>query len=379
MKKVAILTLNGYFNYGNRLQNYALQEVIKNQGFDVETVINETKIGRQTSTSVKYMNKINRLKEMNLRDVYKTLYKKVGNYLYNNKLKQQRTQIFKDFSISYITETDYSISKDNIPNDFSSAYDFFVTGSDQVWNPNYRKGSSVDFLTFAPPEKRIAYAPSFGVSEIPEEYVESYKEWLSEMAHLSVREEAGAKIIKDLTNRDATVVVDPTMLLTKEKWLSISKIPSNKPMKRYLLTYFLGEISKERAKKLKTIAKKNDLEIINLAQIKDKLAYLSGPSEFIDYINSASVFCTDSFHGAVFSILLDTPFVVFDREGKSPSMNSRIHTLLKTFQLESRLDENIKTNDQIFNIDYSHTIPILEEERKRALSYLKNALDVKGN
>ncbi|MCM3399454.1 polysaccharide pyruvyl transferase family protein [Oceanobacillus profundus] len=377
MKKVAILTLNGYFNYGNRLQNYALQEVIKNLGFEVETVINETKFNNKTGSNTKKLNKVKKLKEKNIKELYEILYTKLENYLYKDKLNQQRTQIFKNFSLSYIAETDYSISKDNIPDDLSDRYDFFVTGSDQVWNPNYKTRSSIDFLTFAPVEKRIAYAPSFGVSEISQEYVENYRLWLSEMAHLSVREEAGAEIIKELTDRDAPVVLDPTMMLTKEKWLSISKVPSDKPMKKYLLTYFLGDIPKERVKTLKDIAKKNDLEIIHLAQIKDKVPYLSGPSEFIDYINSASVFCTDSFHGAVFSILLDTPFIVFNREGNSPSMNSRIETLLKTFKLESRTAENIQTNNQIFNVDYSHTVSILEEEKKKAMDYLKKALDIK--
>lgn len=372
MKKVGILTLNGYVNYGNRLQNYALQEVIKKLGFEVETVINNTKVSSQIESRA---NKIKKLKERDMKDIFNIVFVKVKEKLSNNnKLNQQRIEIFKEFSFSYISETNYSISEANMQNDFLKEFDFFVTGSDQVWNPNYRKGSSVEFLTFAPKEKRIAYAPSFGVSNIPNEYIKDYQLWLSEMAHLSVREEAGADIIKDLTNRDATVVLDPTMMLTKEKWLSISKVPSNKPLKQYLLTYFLGEISKERKKILQDIAKKNDLEIINLAQIKEKKPYLSGPSEFINYVNSASVFCTDSFHGSAFSILLDTPFIVFAREGKAPSMNSRIETLLKKFKLESRSIENIKTNEQIFDIDYSHTIPILETERKKAFNYLEKAL-----
>lgn len=381
MKKVAILTLNGYFNYGNRLQNYALQEVLKNLGFNVETVINDTDFSNKEVDEPKKTQKFKRIKEHSVKDLYKILYQKIENNLsknYREKLIQQRTEIFKQFSKRYISETDYSISEDNIPNDISEKYDFFVTGSDQVWNPNYRKGSSIDFLTFAPPEKRISYAASFGVSEIPQEYVESYRLWLSEMAHISVREEAGAQIVKDLTNRDATVLVDPTMLLTKEKWLSISRVSSNKPVKKYLLTYFLGEIPKERIKFLKSIAKKNDLEIVHLAQIKDKIPFLSGPSEFIDYINSASVFCTDSFHGAVFSILLNTPFIVFNREGKSPSMNSRIETLLNKFKLESRHASNIQSNFQIFDVDYSHTVPILENEREKALTYLEKALKIRN-
>lgn len=376
MKKVAILTLNGYFNYGNRLQNYALQEVIKSLNFEVETVINDTKKHRQSTNKLNAFKKIQRAKEMNIKKIYLKLNNKIENFLYKNKLNQQRTQIFKDFSLSNIAETNYSIFEDNIPDGFSEKFDFFVTGSDQVWNPNLRKGSSIDFLTFALPEKRIAYSPSFGVSQIPQPYIDKYSLWLSEMEHLSVREEAGAEIIKELTSRDVPVLVDPTMLLTKEKWLSISKVPSHKPMKRYLLTYYLGEISKDRKKMLKKISKENDLDIVNLAQINDKIPYLSGPSEFIDYIKDASVFCTDSFHGVVFSILLDTPFIVFNREGNSPSMNSRIETLLKKFKLESRSIEYIKNNEQIFDIDYSHTVPILEVERKKALDYLEKALGV---
>lgn len=375
MKKIAILTLNGYFNYGNRLQNYALQQVLTSMNFEVDTVINETRKLNLKNSQTNKSERLKALRKKNISELFQLLYIKVENKLYKGKLKQQRTDIFKDFSISYINETDYSISDNNIPEDLSNRYDYFVTGSDQVWNPNLRDGSPIDFLTFAPPEKRISYAASFGISEVPEKYSNNYQLWLSEMAHISVREKAGAAIVKKLTGRDAEVVLDPTMMLSKEQWLSIAKVPSHKPIKRYLLTYFLGEISKERKSFLKDIANKNDLEIVNLAQINDKIPYLSGPSEFIDYINSASVFCTDSFHGAVFSILLDTPFIVFNRKEKqSPSMNSRIETLLKTFNLESRSVENIKSNEQIFDIDYSHTVPILEAERKKALNYLEKAL-----
>src|SRR5699024_3818115 len=112
------------------------------------------------------------------------------------------------------------------------------------------------------------------------------------------------------------------MLLSKEEWLNIAETASNKPMKGYLLTYFLGEISEERKIFIQDIAQKKDLEIINLVMIDEKTPYLSEPSEFIDYINSANLFLTDSFHGAAFSIILNTPFIVFDRKGNVSSMNS---------------------------------------------------------
>src|SRR5699024_7652075 len=111
MKKVGIITLNGYFNYGNRLQNYALQEILKDLGFEVETIINKTKSKKQTKSKIKV------IKEKNVKEIFVIVNKKIKNYLYKDKLDKQRTQIFKDFSLSYISETDFSISEDNIPDD----------------------------------------------------------------------------------------------------------------------------------------------------------------------------------------------------------------------------------------------------------------------
>ena len=379
MKRIGILTINDYENYGNRLQNYATQEVLKSLGFAVETVINNTTYPDRSSTATKIERKIHNLKKMTLKEIYEKINIKLTNQLAIRNIAQYRTkklEAFKDFTSLNIVETDYRITDNNIPEGLSNKFDYFVTGSDQVWNPIYRHGSTIDFLTFAQENKRIAYAPSFGISEIPSEYVGKYKAWLSGMSRLSVREEVGAGIIKDLTGRDAIVLIDPTLMLTNEKWLSVSKKAANKPTKKYLLTYFLGGISKEDQCKIITIANENDLQIVNLADIKE--AYSAGPSEFIDYINSASVLCTDSFHGIIFSIVLKTPFIVFDRIGNLPSMNSRINTILKTLKLNSRLLKNIKTNEHVLKVDYSHVVPILKVEQQRAYDYLKEALHSNG-
>jgi len=374
MKKIGIITLNGYVNYGNRLQNYALQEALKTYGYDVQTIW--VVIKRNSPKDFTLKEKIINVTKRKSKENFNNIKEKVSGILYKNNLDIKREEIFRSFSNRYINETSYKISENNIPDDLGSKFDYFITGSDQVWNPYFRKGDPTYFLTFAPKEKRIAYAPSFGTDEIPQKYVEKYKKWISEMYKLSVREEAGAKIIKDLTGRDAPVLIDPTLMLTKEEWLAISEVPTNKPKEEYLLTYFLGTISNERKKLIKKIAKDHGLKIVNLAQANDKVPYLSGPSEFIDYIHSAKIFLTDSFHGAVFSILLNTPFIVFNRHGNMPSMNSRIKTLLTTFQLESRFAENIDMYDDIFDVDYTHVSSILEKERELALDYLKDALNV---
>lgn len=240
MKKIGILTINDYDNYGNRLQNYASQEVLKSLGFSVETVIHKTKKDMKTSS----LEKMKNLKGLSVSEISKRFNNKWKKYLYNKKVKDikpKRLRAFKEFTDTYISETDYYITAEYIPDDLGNKYDYFVTGSDQVWNPTFtdRRYSTIDFLTFAPKEKRISYAASFGVSEIPNEFVEEYTGLISGMNKISVREQAGAEIVKKLTKKNATVLVDPTMMLTKDKWLSISKKPKTKLTRnKYLLTYF---------------------------------------------------------------------------------------------------------------------------------------------
>lgn len=372
VKKVGIITICDYKNYGNRLQNYATQEVINSLGFQAETIVN---IPSDVNKLTSFKKKLTRVKDMPPNELYTKIKGKI-NYQFNQYLEKERINAFKKFTEMNINETEFTISLDNIPENLSDKYDFFIVGSDQVWNPIFRNCSPIDFLTFAPKQKRIAYAPSFGISSIPEEFAENYKKWISEFNYLSVREKEGANIIKQLTGRDAIVLVDPTLMLTKEKWLSISNPAIHKPKNSYLLTYFLGDIPREYHKLINATALKNKLEIVNLADKKDKKRNIADPSEFIDYINSANVLFTDSFHGAVFSILLQKPFIIFDRLGNIPSMNSRIDTLLSTFNLYSRKWDNIKNNDDIFDVDYSHVAQILEIERKRALDYLREAFEI---
>ncbi len=368
---VGIVTLNGYYNYGNRLQNYALQEIIKELGFNVETII------IQGVPLRKYKNNMHRKHRLSIKAIYSKLFKRITKkvaYYMSKQLIREREKVFRCFSQKYLTETFYEYSSNNLKY-LSNKYSFFVVGSDQVWKPVNKSKMPIYFLDFAEKTKRISYAPSFGVSKLPPECELDYKKWLLGMHKLSVREETGADIIRKLTGKNAPVLVDPTILLSKEKWLSISKEAKNKPKDKYLLTYFLGEVLNDYDKQIRRIAEENNLRIIHLADIKDHAAYPTGPREFIDYINSASVLCTDSFHGCVFSILMETPFIVYERIG-AESMYSRIDTLLSKFQLESRKAQNIKTNDQVFEVDYSYIPSILQIERKKSLDYLKEALNI---
>jgi hypothetical protein len=374
LKKAAILTLNGYFNYGNRLQNYATQEILKNLGFSVETLVVETVATKKQITKKSLKKRvINILKSRNTlkRIQHKTW--KIKNKKTLKELENYRTEKFKLFTSNLINESEDVYRESNIPSNISDQYDCFIVGSDQVWNPIYNNESSLYFLRFVQKNKRIALSPSFGISKLSEESQVKYKKWLKEIPNLSVREEAGQKIIYSLIGQTVPVLVDPTLMLSKDKWLSVSEKALNKPEK-YLLTYFLGGIDTENSRKISKIAKKNNLDIINLADITHRDAYKTGPSEFIDYINDAEIFCTDSFHGTVFAILMKTPFIVYDRKSEFGSMYSRIDTLLEKFSLSNRKSVNIIEENEVFNIDFSHVESILKFEREKFLSYLSNAL-----
>lgn len=362
MKKVGIITLTDYNNYGNRLQNYALQETIKKMNIEVITVKNYS--------SKHYISIVQIKKQMDLYVEY--LKEKIWKAKTIEEVsKAKRYKVFKEFSDKYINETDYFITEKSIPKKDLLEYSYFIAGSDQVWNPYIRNGNSFDFLTFAPKHKRVSYAASFGVSEIPEKFKNIYSDWLNEIEHISVREQAGADIVKKLTNKNVPTLVDPTMLLSKKEWLKISKQALNRPSKPYILTYMLG---KQDNKKIKGIAKKMNLAIINLGDISEKDTYITGPSEFIDYINNASAFFTDSFHGVIFSIILETPFVVYERESSIPTMYSRISTLLDRFEMRDR--EAKAFDSDIFSMDFSRTKEVLNQEYQKSIKYLKDSLGI---
>lgn len=366
-KKIGIVTIVDYNNYGNRLQNYATQQVLKKFGYEAVTLKNEVVTSRQDKSLFE------KIRDKKVTKLPAAVIKKIQ-YEKNKEIHDLRRECFIGFTNKNIAESDYMISENRIPADLSDRFAYFVTGSDQVWNPRYRYGSSIDFLTFADKEKRVALSPSFGISEIPVKFQPRYTEWLSAFKALSVREEAGANIIKELTGRDAEVLVDPTLLLDKQEWLEIAHEAKGKPKGKYLLTYFLGNISKADRNWIGQVAKENHLEVVHLADPKDKKSFITGPSEFIDYISSASLVCTDSFHGSIFSILMETPFVVFERtENSKIQIGSRMVTLLKTMHLEGRHFNEVSKQADIFQMDFAHTGEILSREKKRVDDYLTKA------
>lgn len=331
-KRIAIITIVSQ-NYGNRLQNYALQMVLRGLGYEVITL-------RRNAADVSI--------------VYK-----VKNYLHYIWRTNNTTQFFR---FNKRIKWSRAVYTTNL-NELNGKYDYFITGSDQVWNPYYSfTGTDLDFLTFTETDKRIAYAASFGVAELPEEKVHDFSSKLEGFEKISVREDAGADIIKTLSGKVAEVVLDPTMLLTAEQWRKIEKRPPNMPNGKYTLVYSVESMSEE----LRCAVEKEKEKglVVDVREIDGKESAV-GPSEFIYLIDNAEKMITDSFHGTVFSILFHTPFVIYNRNGIN--MNSRLETLLNSFELNNGI-----TAERFCNVDI-----ILDKKRQKSLRFLKNALENK--
>lgn len=364
--RIGKLTIDGYYNYGNLLQNYALQQVLLNYADTVDTIWHDRDqscIPGSYHLTWKEMIKF----ILNWND-FRTFYHK--QHLACEIARQKKNQ---KWSNRYI-----HIRKDVTDlHDIDNDYEYFVVGSDQVWNP-YFGDLKNNFLSFAPFEKRIAYAASIASPDIPEEKVELYRQGLKGMKWISMREQEGANTVKQFTGRDVPVVVDPTMLLTPDEWRKVSWQPAWYHGDDYILTYFLG---KRPNFAIKQVASKSGLPVVNLLDENVYEHYVTGVDEFIWAIEHASLIYTDSFHGTVFSILFQKPFVVCNRvgEGCTSKMSSRIDTLLSYFSLEGRrgTQENNYLIDDPMHISYGDTQAVFQREWKRADTYLRKALNIK--
>lgn len=362
MKKVGIITLNGNFNYGNRLQNYALQQVLKNLNVFSETIIFD-----DTHSVNKTMEIIYKIKYKLIR-LIKNDSKIVLNW---EKMKAAKGKVFQPF-----TEKNIKSIYINRDMEISAKFDYFIVGSDQVWNPNIIKNDTHYFLDFTSKQKRIAYAASFGVPKLSH-ISTPFRDGLLGMNEVSVRENSGADIVKQVTGREPQVVVDPTMLLSAKQWNHlIHQYSDELDIKgKYILIYFLRDKNEKLYRDIEIYAKSKNFRIYNImGDSYSEKKIIPDPLQFISLIEKAEFVLSDSFHCAVFSIIMKTPFVIMDRN--SGNMNSRILTLLSKFNLKSnRYNNKIKFEYIRQNTDFSNVDNILNEEKKVGLLFLKNALN----
>ncbi len=382
--KLGLVTIFGD-NYGNKLQNYALQELLTENGNSVETILVPS--GRKLHCPTTFRSFCHKFSPSYLLQAASSRFK--SRFPYKNerdgilnsirfsktnspkRLMKLRCAAFQEFTEKFI----HVASREEEGNTRClDVYDAFVCGSDQIWNPTYSSTSGLYFLTFAPKCKRIAFAPSFGLSKLPAALHPLYRKWLNGIPHLSVREEAGASIIKELTGRDVPVLPDPTLCLSQKSWEKVEQQPSF-DTSSYILTYFLGNETNHYCRFIEHYAENIGAQVINLFDLREPEHYAIGPAEFVWLIHHAKAMFTDSFHGTVFSLIFHTPFVVFDRiESGGQGMSSRIETLLRNTGLENRHYPEVKWED-IGNISFASADSIITLLVAKAKEFLRKSLN----
>ncbi|WP_122645540.1 polysaccharide pyruvyl transferase family protein [Enterococcus mediterraneensis] len=365
--RIAIQTIVDYNNYGNRLQNYALQYILQRDGHSVISLRNnfQNPFLLKKNTRGKLLRVI---KQGTLFEVIKRRIEHRRYYRYMN----ERLYNFSSFTNQYIEESKFVYTEIQEEKKELNSFDCFVIGSDQVWNYQFPRFSSFDFLSTIEAPK-ISYAASFGVSLIPENLQTFYQQNISNINYISVRETEGMHIInRILPDRQVQVVLDPTLLLKKTEWKELIK---GKKIydKKYILTYFLDEPTLQTKRYIRRIAKKKNLEIRQLGTIKDLEHWVVGPSEFVNLFSQAEMVFTDSFHACVFSVIFEKYFEAFERNTKLKSMNSRIDTLLSDLQIGDRWhNDNLDLKEMI---NYELVNSLIDEKRRESLNFLRKSLE----
>lgn len=297
--------------------------------------------------------------------------------------------------IQHFKQTHWRISRkvesDNEILDELSHYDVVIMGSDQIWNSAcidtmglyyfgiHSKGS----------QKLISYATSFGHNRFEAEGkdLDILKKHLKRFYAISVREKDGVELLRDKFGIESDLVLDPTMLLTKDYYFSLVGIDYNHKPEISTLAYYLLDSSPEKMDVVHQFACNNGLTMVTMNKIPsegktgmDKLQSLKYPSveSWLKKVIGARYVITDSFHGTVFSILFNKQFVVFSNAKRG---NSRFDSLLGMFNLKDRMIEASNDTDKLLSriqslpdIDYTEVNQRLKECRENSLKFLIDAL-----
>lgn len=376
MSKIGLLTFHYSHNFGGNLQAYATQKVVSDLGVECEII--DYRIEKKEKNKIGVLG--------NYLNLVKT--KKNRKYTLSRLLKKDdfrsRNNRFEDFRKKYLNISKEIYRYEEELQETQGKYDLFISGSDQIWNPtNYTYTDAFYFSFLKEGDKRISYASSLGVSYIPAVRSERIKELLERFNLLSCREEQGCKVISELVDRKVENVIDPTLLIDRSNWF---KEETNRKLvdEEYIVCYCL---SSERSfiDKIKQFNKDKNYKIISIFPMVETPKecyerYDIGPIEFVNLIKHSKGVITDSFHGMLFSINFNKPFLIGLKDGDSKlNDNSRKLDVLKLLELEDRvLTKDSKLDNKYFNIDYSCINIKLEELRKKSINYLKRGIELVG-
>lgn len=376
MKKIGIITTFRQPNYGSVLQAYSLQYVIKNMGYQAFLI------------DYKYPNPFHWNAGL-----------KWGNYTFLQKCKNKIKRILHVGKKSKMTLLNDFIRNEIIctsrfctPKDLRKhcpIFDIYISGSDQIWNPNTMFGDMAYMFDFAPLNaKRIAYSSSFSCNNIPKKYRDLYKQNLNQFSFIGVRERNGIELVKKLTGRkDAQLVLDPTLLLNKTEWAKIaSKATKIELPEKFILFYMLAYTynpDETMGKVLELLQKKYQMPIVSLSKkpqlfngefIQIDRENTIGAYEFILLFERANMVVTSSFHGTAFAVNFGKPFLALD-EGEKRN-DDRIYSLLNSLGLNKQLIKNSSDIAELPNpyYDVAEAENALDKMRDKSFSFLNSSL-----
>lgn len=382
---IGLATGHRVYNYGTRLQAYAMQNIMRSRGFDCE-IIRYVKTGKSgLKAGLKKGFAASPLFGIYAREkaIHQQLRKSPGAPAGLKKDLRTRFRAFDDFNKTHLNIRQVCGSFTQLTEHFG-AYSAVFCGSDQAWLPDNIR-HRLYTLEFCPEGvRRISYAPSFGVSQVPEEMKETYTRFLNRMDHISVRELRGQELVAELSGREVPVVLDPTLLLEADFWNSQAKKMEIPGEKGYIFCYFLGNNSQHR-QMVKNLKEKTGLTVVSIAHMKtyvredsevsDVALYDVSPLDFLGLIRDARYVCTDSFHGTAFSIQFQKDFFAFPRhaDGDAGSTNSRLYSILQLLGAQERMIRGNQTLP-LEPMEYAAIDEKLIQMRKTSNAYLDEAL-----
>lgn len=349
-KRISIITYSRAYNYGSALQTFALNYYLRSLENEVKTIDYTTRRQQELYSIFESCNGLFPL----LRNIHSliNIFK-----LYKHKRN------FDEFLNTNVPMTQ-KITDDNSFLSLNNDFDYFICGSDQIWNVQCDDFDSNYMLSFVKDKNRcIAYAPSLGAGADNNNVKDVIRKYASCFKALSSREVKSADVIEAATQKKVTNVLDPVFLLSSDEW---TKVSSNLVIKEnYILGYFIGDVKGMRdfASHLSDFMGMPVVVIYkNLRDLKYnfKNYYEAGPAEFVSLVKNAKFIVTNSFHAVSFSLIFKKNFWVFTETGTS---DTRIPGLLADVNLCNRIIKNDYPENVIEPIPYeSQDFSILEEK-----------------
>ena len=363
--KTGILTFHHTTNYGAALQAYALQKKLTDMGVQTE-IIDYRNMNIYSYSDPCFFKGL----------ALKTRIGKVLRYPYN-KAVYDKFAIFweKQMNLSQVCATLEELRQ------VEQAYDAVICGSDQVWNPRAIFKDFEAFLLGTAERKKIAYAASAGNVSLWEPYLKTYWKLLHRFDAISVREQDMQLPTEHLSQKNVEVVLDPTLLLEQRDWCEVEEpaVLEQLPFDGYILVYFLGK-NPAVVQAVRELQAKTGLPVVSLGrEINGVKAFrpIAGPSEFLALFHHASYVLTSSFHGTVFSIQYQKPFLVFG----NGAYNSRMNTLLEALGLQERMifSEADLVIEKMNRVVHWEQVQLCHaQEKQHSLAFLQKALNENG-